>query len=177
MLTTAGTFSTDIPASHLYSLSASRTSRSFCYILLSRASAPLSPRLHLVQEGMQNLCDLKITFWNKIILDEIIKLNTRHPQVPRVESTHCFCPVHSEGLLWRVALLHLHCSLTASSSCNSKTDDVTRISAFTSSTVFGYACDQAWQMAVNLSGASNVWALLAECTYVYSRYVWLYYWG
>jgi hypothetical protein len=39
--------------------------------------------------------------------------------------------------------------------------------------VFGYACDQAWQMGVNLSGASNVWALLAECTYVYSRYVWL----
>ncbi len=35
--------------------------------------------------------------------------------------------------------------------------------------LFGYACDQAWQMGVNLSGASNVWALLAECTYVYSR--------
>jgi hypothetical protein len=43
--------------------------------------------------------------------------------------------------------------------------------------VFGYACYQSWQMGVNLSGASNVWALLAECTYVYSRYVWLYYWG
>jgi hypothetical protein len=42
--------------------------------------------------------------------------------------------------------------------------------------MFGSASDQAWQMGVNLSGASNMWALLAECTYVYSRYVWLYYW-
>jgi len=42
--------------------------------------------------------------------------------------------------------------------------------------VFGSACDQAWQMAINPSGASNVWALLAECTYVYSWYEWLYYW-
>jgi hypothetical protein len=33
------------------------------------------------------------------------------------------------------------------------------------------------QMGVNLSGTSNVWTLPAECTYVYSRYVWLYYWG
>ena len=43
--------------------------------------------------------------------------------------------------------------------------------------VFGSACDQARQMGVNLTRASNVWALLAECTYVYSRYGWLYYWG
>ncbi len=43
--------------------------------------------------------------------------------------------------------------------------------------LFGYAGNQVWQMGVNLSGVSNVWTLLVECTYVYSRYVWLYYWG
>jgi hypothetical protein len=43
--------------------------------------------------------------------------------------------------------------------------------------MFGSACDQVWQMGVNLLGASNVWSFLAECTHVNSRYVWLYYWG
>jgi hypothetical protein len=64
---------------------------------------------------------------------------------------------------WRVVSF-VQMSLSSSISCPS-------------SEMFGYACDQSWQMGVNLSGASNVWSLLAECTYVYSRYVWLYYWG
>ena len=42
-----------------------------------------------------------------------------------------------------------------------------------SSVVFGYACDQAWQMESISQWASNVWALLTKCTYVYSWYEWL----
>jgi hypothetical protein len=39
-----------------------------------------------------------------------------HPQGPRVESKHSSCPVRSCSFG-----LHLHCSLTATSSCNSST--------------------------------------------------------
>ncbi len=40
--------------------------------------------------------------------------------------------------------------------------------------MFGSACHQAWQMGVNHSGASNVWAFPAACACEYSRYVWLF---
>ena len=35
---------------------------------------------------------------------------------------------------------------------------------------------KAWQIGVRPWGASNVWVLLAQYTYVYSWYKWLYYW-
>ena len=82
MLTTAGTFSTNIPASHFYSPSVSRTSRSFCSP--SRLFSSVS----------------KVT--GSVKSREL-----------RVNISSALCAPDRSG--------YLHCSLTASSSCNSST--------------------------------------------------------
>jgi hypothetical protein len=80
---------------------------------LFRASAPLSPRLQ-GQEGMQNLTrlDHHLQGWNKIILNKIIENYILKSQELRVNLTPALCALSWVGL-------HLHCSLTASTSCNS----------------------------------------------------------
>ncbi len=96
----------------VYSLpSASRTSRSFCSLWSVCSSVSKD-----TGSGMDAEPGATWPSPSGMKSPLIKSLKLTSSQVPRVESKYCVCPVRSCSVG-----SHLHCSLTASSSCNSST--------------------------------------------------------
>ena len=93
-------------------------------LLLSLEHLLLCQQDYRVLKGCRTSRGLTITFWNEIILDEIIEDHILKSKELRVNITRALCALAPLGL-------HLQCSISHSSSCNSSTPS--RIPALASS--------------------------------------------
>ena len=124
MSTTTDTFSADIPGSHLYSPNLSRTSHSFysfrvfrvfeCLILCFQRYTGFRKESR-TYTTWRSPPGIKSSLMKSLKTRDILKSREL-----RVNIASALCAPRT-GLLGRVTLVHLHCSLTASSYCNSST--------------------------------------------------------